>query len=337
MTACSVEDAEAPREAAIRPVKLLKLSSVTEPQISRYPGVVAAVQFAQLSFPVGGRIAEIAVSSGQQINEGDTIVRLDQRDFQSRASAARSAFQNAEEQYQRTLQLSKRDAVAASVLDTRKQLRDTARSELDVAEKALEDSTLVAPFPGHVSQIPIRENQLVSAGQIVASVQGQTGAEVTIDLPARVMARWQEVENAIASVTVDSGDDRSFEASYQSADLLADNVSQTYKITFSFNADGDYLVLPGMAATVELRSSGDTPSGPARISVPLTAVLNDGTNEYVWVVNETSMQVSRLAVSIVPGLGETVFVTDGLQGDETIAIAGASFLDEGMTVRPWRD
>ncbi len=69
----------------------------------------------------------------------------------------------------------------------------------------------------------------------------------------------------------------------------------------------------------------------------LTAIASDGDSTYVWVVDPDLMTVSRREVTIADGIGETVVVTEGLGAGETIATAGASFLADGMQVRPWSE
>ncbi|MGI9219880.1 MAG: efflux RND transporter periplasmic adaptor subunit [Woeseiaceae bacterium] len=337
LAACAADEPDEAREPGVRPVKMLSLSPAGELQTSRYPGVIEAIQFAELSFPVGGRVAEIAVASGHMIGAGDVIATLDQRDFQSRVTAAQAAFRNAEEQFQRAARLAAEDAIAANVLEQREQQRDVARAELDVAEKALEESILRAPFSGYIAQIAVRSNTVVSAGQMVASLTGQQGAEVKIDVSASVMARWQAVENAEAHVVVDAWGDVPMKATFRSANLIADSVSQTYAVKFGFEREGDLIALPGMPATVVLTAPQDTATSSTRISVPLTAVLSDGVDKYVWVVDDETMTVLKREVTVAEGVGESIIVTEGLEGHETIAIAGASFLGDGMQVRPWSE
>jgi multidrug efflux pump subunit AcrA (membrane-fusion protein) len=88
--------ADQTEEPSVRPVKLLTLSTASDILTSRYPAVVSAGQFSELSFQVGGLVEEIAVVEAQEVSEGDLIARLDQRDFQSQVTSARSQFQNAE-------------------------------------------------------------------------------------------------------------------------------------------------------------------------------------------------------------------------------------------------
>ena len=344
LTSCGKRDVEQVRETAVRPVKLITLSGASDLQVARYPAVLDAAQLSELSFQVGGLIEDIAVVDSQEVQEGDVIARLDQRDFQSQVVSARAQFENAEAEYQRAVRLSQADAIAYSVLQQRKSQRDVAKSQLDTAEKALGDTVIRAPFSGVVAQIPIRRRQSISAGQIIATLIGTenlagTGIfEAIVNVPARVIARSQEAEIRSAFVILDAAPENRIEATYKSASLLADSTSQTYAVTFTFDPPGDLIILPGMHATLELSSARRTSDSQSlRISVPLSAILSDGTARYVWIVDQDSMTVSKREIMVSDGIGESAVVTEGLALGEMIATAGASYLAEGMQVRPWSE
>jgi RND family efflux transporter MFP subunit len=234
--------------------------------------------------------------------------------------------------------LAAEDAIARSVLEQRQSQRDVAKAQLDRAEKALEDSVIRAPFAGVVAQAPVRERENVSAGQLVAALLGQGVLEVTVDLPARVIAESQEVENRSAFVILEASPNTQVAATFMEANLLADTASQTYGVTFTFEPPANLVILPGMNATVELSSARRSKTGDvSRISVPLTAIVSDGRSRYVWVVDQDSMTVSRREVTVADGIGDIAVVTEGLTLGETIATAGASFLADGMQVRPWTE
>jgi RND family efflux transporter MFP subunit len=335
---CGKEDAEQIREPAVRPVKLITLSGASDLQTARYPAVVDAAQLSELSFQVGGLIEDVAVVESQQVQEGDIIARMDQRDFQSQVTSARSQFENAEDEYQRALRLSQEDAIARSVLEQRESQRDVARAQLDTAEKALDDTVLRAPFSGVVAQVPVRARQNIPAGQLVATLIGQGDLEVSVNMPASVIAESQEVENRGTFVILDAAPTNRIEATFKEANLLADSTSQTYGVTFTFEPPGNLIILPGMNATVELTGARrSSEAGTNRIAVPLSAILSDGTAKYVWIVDQDSMTVSKREVTVADGIGESALVTEGLTPGETIATAGASFLADGMQVRPWTD
>ncbi len=338
VAACGGDAEEEVREPVVRPVKLLTLSAASDLQTSRYPAVVSAGRFSELSFQVGGLIEEIAVVDAQTVNAGDLIARLDQRDLQSNVVSARSQFQNAEEEYQRAVRLAEQDAIARSVLEQRESQRDVARAQLDTAEKALQDAVLQAPFTGVVAQVAVRERESIAAGQLVAALMDTGTLEVTVDLPARVIAESLEVEDRGSFVILEAAPDTRITATFKEADLLADTASQTYGVTFTFEPPENLVILPGMNATVELSSARASAAGAgSRKSVPISAIGSDGESTYVWLVDQDTMTVSRRDVTIADGVGEYAIVTEGLAPGDTIATAGASFLTEGMQVRPWTD
>ncbi len=334
--ACSSDTEETSREPIVRPVKVLTLSAASDLETSRYPAVVSAGRFGELSFQVSGLVEEVAVVDAQEVEAGDLIARLDQRDFISNVTSATSQFRSAEDEYQRTLRLARQDAVAQSVLQQRESQRDVARAQLDTAEKALEDTVLRAPFRGVVAKVPVRERENIVAGQMVAALIDTDLLEVTIDLPARIVAESLEVEDRGSVVILEAAPDTRIPATFKEANLLADTASQTYGVTYTFEPPKNLVILPGMSATVEL-SRARTGAAGTRKSVPVSAIGSDGTSTYVWVVDEDAMTVSKREVSVANGVGEFVVVTEGLESGETIATAGASFLAEGMQIRPWNE
>lgn len=332
---CDSTEVEEAREPAVRPVKMMTLTPASDVETSRYPVTVSAGQFSELSFQVGGLIKEVAVDDAQEVSAGAVIARLDQRDFQSQLNSTRAQFENAEEEYQRAVRLAEGDAIATSVLEQRRTQRDVARAQLDAAEKALEDTVLRAPFNGVIAQVLVRERETIAAGQEVAALINLDTLEVVVNLPARVIAESQEVEDRGAFVFLEAAPDTRIEARFKEANLLADTASQTYGVTFAFDPPSNLIILPGMNATVELASARKAQT--VRKSVPLNAIVSDGGSTYVWVVDRDLMTVTRREVTIADGIGETVVVTEGLAAGETIATAGASFLTDGMQVRPWSE
>ena len=94
-----------------------------------------------------------------------------------------------------------------------------------------------------------------------------------------------------------------------------------------------------MTATLVVETTASDPESEAGVgvAVPLAAVLSEGEQNFVWVIDSEAMTATKRWVTIQAGVGETAIVTDGLVVGETIAGAGASYLAEGMKVRPWTD
>jgi hypothetical protein len=66
--------------------------------------------------------------------------------------------------------------------------------------------------------------------------------------------------------------------------------------------------------------------------VPQTAVLSDGTQNYVLVVGQGD-KVERRNVAVAGTNAEGVIIASGLQGDERVVTTAGAFLREGEVVR----
>ncbi|MEC7291373.1 MAG: efflux RND transporter periplasmic adaptor subunit, partial [Pseudomonadota bacterium] len=65
------------------------------------------------------------------------------------------------------------------------------------------------------------------------------------------------------------------------------------------------------------------------------AILAEGDDTYVWVVDPNTMKISKQQVNAQADAGDFVTVTEGLRGGELIVAAGVTFFHDGMIVRRW--
>jgi len=252
---CGEEQVEQNSEPAVRPIKLLTIEEASNRRTFSYPAVINAASSAELSFQVSGLVIELPFSESQNVKKGDVIAELDKQSFKNELAKAQAQYKSADEDYKRAVKLDEQNAIAKSVLNERKSSRQIARAALDNAKKALNDTTLVAPFDGAIASLLIEKQQNIQAGSEVATVIDNAELEATISLPANIVAGIESRTDRKASVTLDVSPNSSIDAEFKKANLLADTTSQTYAVTFSFSKPENLLILPGMNATVELSSS----------------------------------------------------------------------------------
>lgn len=334
LMACSSEPAEE-KAAAVRPVKLLTISYGGDESIVSYPAVIDASQSSDLSFQVDGKIAELNVKEAQLVSKGDIIAKLNAEDFDSKLASAKAQYEVADEEFLRAERLLKEDAIARNVVEQRKSARDVALAAYDSAQKALNDTVIVAPFSGAIAQIPVEAMQRVKAGELVVQLINFSAMDAKFNLPARFISKGKDPEDRNGYVILDALPDRRFAAEFKEARLIADATSQTYAITLTFVPPVDELILPGMSATVEISTANKSSSQNSKINVPLNAFVSEADERIVWVVDNDTMAVSRRVVEVGEGIGETLLVTSGLSSGEVIVIAGADYLSAGMIVRAW--
>ncbi len=303
LTACEKEMPQAP-EPTVRPVKIVAIETAESLQTTRYPAVIQASGSVDLTFQVGGLLQELPVTEAQIVKQGDLIAKLDPRDFVSQVNTAKAQYELAEQEYQRAVRLIKEDAIAQRELEQRKSQRDSTKAQLDTAQKALS----------------------------IASMIDAKKWEVTINLPASVIASTPTRQEEGVYVVLSAAQETQIPATFKEATLEADAVSQTYAVTFSFQAPENLVILPGMNADVILQSSAKQAiARDKNVAVPLAAVLSAGQQQFVWVVDNGSMTVTKRLVRVQEGIGETLVITDGLVVGESIVAAGAAYLSEGGT------
>jgi len=93
--------------------------------------------------------------------------------------------------------------------------------------------------------------------------------------------------------------------------------------------------LPGMNASIHIKFAGKNDTLSTAVSVPTFAIFQENGQHFVWKVKADDMTVAKAPVKIKDGIGQELIVTEGLQTGDTIVGAGASYLTEGMVVRPW--
>jgi len=332
--ACQASDEE-PAPKPIRPAKLLEVSESVGVRTLRLPAIVGAASTSDLAFQVPGRLLELEIVEGQNVEKGDVLVTLDQRDFINNVASARAQYDNAQTEFERAERLVAQDAIAQSVVDERRRVRDTTRPDLDSAQKALDDTVIRAPFAGLVADIFVESFENINAQQPILTIQSQGDAEAIVQVPASIVANIENLQPVDIQLELDAAPGVIMPAQFSEAASVADPTSQTFEARFSFSPRGNLQVLPGMTGILSgrFRTLTDGQRDEVLVTVPISAIVAEAGQPYLWVVDEGSMTVARRDVSVEPGPGGTVAVTDGLEVGDVVVAAGGAYLYEGAEIR----
>ena len=333
---------DAPDEAPapIRPARLIEITAQTDVRQISLPAVIEAAETADLTFQVGGLLSELLVIEGQEVSKGDVLARLDPRDYQNAADQANAQFDAAQSEFDRANRLLAQDAISRSIFEQRRSARDVAKAALDSAQKALEDTVLLSPFDGIVATVHIDQFQNVAPQAPIATIQTIGAAEALVQIPATMVAYSGRITPVETIVSIAAAPDVKLPAELLSVSTQADPATQTFAVRFGFTPPEDLLILPGMAGTVRATLAigadvGSDVGAVTEVTVPLGAVLSEGEDQFVWLVDIETMTVSKRSIELGVRIGEQLPVTSGLEAGDTIVGAGASYLFEGMKIRPY--
>lgn len=320
-------------EAEVRPVKLLHIGSNQNSRLLSFPAVIQAGRSSNLAFQVGGVVSSVNIIESQMVNKGDVLASLDPKNHRVQLDVAQAQFDKSNSEYIRTETLFKKNIISRIKFEALKAERDINEAKLKTAQKALNDTKLLAPYSGNISKIDLTTNQTVQQGESVIGMLALATLEAKINLPSAIVATANNDQSPVY-IVLNAAPQRKIPAYMKEVSLEADTESQTYSVTFNFSPQEDLNILPGMNARVFFIDPSIEEAKQV-ISIPMTAIHKQDGSLHVWVLNEETMTVSKRKVTIADGVGENLMITSGLEKGETIITAGVASLSEGMEVRPW--
>jgi len=204
------------------------------------------------------------------------------------------------------------------------------------ANLQLSDSTLRAPYGGVIAQRFVEQGQNVRAKQPVVKFQDISEIDIAVDIPESVMAdiRLADIVQLVAEFSAAPG--LRFPVHIKEVAQRADPVTQTFTVRVAMKVPEGVNLLPGMTATVAMTYQRAGILG-GRILVPVSAVSKDSSGEQVAWVLGPDQTVSRRQVKTGEATGGKIEIVEGLQPGDRIAVAGVTFLREGMNVRDLGD
>jgi RND family efflux transporter MFP subunit len=106
-----------------------------------------------------------------------------------------------------------------------------------------------------------------------------------------------------------------------------DSITRTYLARISIT-NGDNALRLGMTASVKVEDAGSV----GAIKLPLTAIFEKNRQMMVWLVDAKTALVAPRKVALGGVQGDTVLITEGLNGGEIVVTAGVHMLTEGQKV-----
>lgn len=340
LTGCGDELVE--EAPVVRPAKIVEIGGATSGSTRELPGTIRAAQSADMAFEVGGRITDFLVIEGQEVTEGTELARLDPRDYEANYDQADAAFRKAQSDLARSERIYEQDAgaISTSKIETDRKAVEVAEASLRVAEKAVQDTVLRAPFDGFVARRLVEDFQNVQPKEPVLVLQDLSSLEIEVSVPERDVAQSGQSRDPDETtrqirprVRISSLPGSSYPARLVEFTTNADPVTRTFQARLTFDAPEEQNVLPGMTAHVvydTFLQRGITLPSHATFPDP------DGTAN-VWVADPSTMRVSQRAVTLGGFTSGDVEVLSGLDAGDLVVVSGVSQLREGMQVRRYEN
>ena len=179
--------------------------------------------------------------------------------------------------------------------------------------------------------------QNIRAKEPVVQFQDVDEVDIAVDVPETIMIADMRSADIVQMTAAFSGaPGLEFPVRLKEMAQVADPITQTFQIRVAMKSPPGMNLLPGMTATVTL-TYRRARILDERILVPISAVFKDAAGEQVaWLIGP-DQTVIRRPVKLGEPTGGQIEIVEGLQPGDRIAVAGVTFLREGMKVRDLGD
>jgi len=286
-------------------------------------GSLKALRAVELTTEVSGRVVAIHLGAGRRVEQGELLLRLDDRQARADLAEVEAQLADAQRQLERATRLRSNNSVSQSQVDALRTAVDVALAQRQAARVRLENHSIRAPFAGVVGLSDITVGTYVTAGTSITTLDATEEMELAFSIPEKFLAQvylGQEVRGESPAYP-----ERVFHGRLAELGSRVDELSRTLPVRALIdNHEG--LLRPGqfMSATLILEQR-------EALVIPEQALLVRGGDHFVFVVRDG--HAHRVAVepgARKPGLVEVV---SGLQPEDQVIVTGQERLSSGDPVR----
>lgn len=310
-------------DESVVPVRLAEVERGPVARPIRGTGVLRLKSEVDLSFKVGGIVANVFVEEGAKVRRGQVLARLDPTEVAAALRQSKETTAKAERDLERTRKLAATGAIAPIELQNAETALALAQSGTDAAAFNASRSAIVAPDDGRIDKRFVEAGEVVAPGRPIFHLSGQSkGAVVRIGVSDRDVLRIKEGDEA--RVVLDAQPDRALEGKVSQVATVATPGAGTFDVEVRIR--GLESVLSGLTAKVEIAHSEEVSA-----VVPAGAVVFGSRDDAAVFTTIDGARAKRIPVKVAFVEGARVALASPLDG--MVVEAGASRLDDGARVR----
>lgn len=333
---CSCGKKEKPEPKPVRAVKWIVLGKDNNKLFVNLPGEVQAVERAYLAFQVPGQIIELPIIIGQQVEKGQLLARLDDKNYMNELNKAKAVERKAKVDYERYKDLNNKRVVSDKEYEQKRRNYAIAITNRKTAQKNENDTSLKAPFAGIIASKSVKNYQNVKAEEKIIMLQNLKKLEIVVHVPVRELTPENKGNLAIYAV-INNFKNEKFKLKIREFSTNIDRDTMTYQVTLEMIIPESFKgrVLPGMLANVCIGNKENEKYGN-RIMIPVQAVVADAKgNPFVWIVDQKTYKVEKRAVVTGPLADNDILITKGLKNKEWVVVSGVHYLHPGQKVKKY--
>jgi RND family efflux transporter MFP subunit len=321
-------------------VEVTKLSPVTLTETVSAVGTVEAMRDVTVESETAGRVTGIRFNVGDFVEEGDTLVLVDDElkavaldQAEAQALAAETQAKKAARDLERAEVLHKSQDVSDAELEAYRLAGRSAEAghqaaiaALRAARRQLADTRIRAPIAGYVAAKLVEVGEMVRSGKQVANIVDLRRVKVKLSIPEEEIVKLRAGQHA--TMELDASPGVKFAGTVGSVGAKSESsTGHTYPVEVLVDNDGTHGVRAGMFARVGITANVVR----GAIAVPRDWVLNEDSRPIVFVARADTARA--VPVTLGARSGDSVRVLNGLEAGDLVISFGQKTISDGTPVR----
>ena len=328
----------------IRPVRYQEAIRFSSEKQRTFSGLCESGTEAQLSFRVSGVLKSINVVLGQKIKNRQHIASIDDSDavldYEKAVAAQKNTqvkVETAKSNLERIKNLYENNNVSLSEYEAAKNKYSAARSDYSASMKntALKKRELgyyklYSSMDGIVVSKDANENENVSTGQTIITVNSEDDIQIVVGIPEKYISKIKK--DNTAAITFSTLPGKIFKGVVTEISYSI-STSSTYPVKINL-LEVDKAIRPGMPASVSLTIEPGRETG--FVLAPANSVGEDNNGNFVFIVTQEAVGFGKVHKKIVQvgKLTDNGFqILSGVNEGDFIVTSGINKMTDGKKVK----
>lgn len=299
-------------------------------------GVITSPELPLVKAEATGRVVELLVDAGSDVEVGQVLARLDDEVQQLGLKSARAALNraevqrdNAEKSLARLVDLRKTGAVSQGALDDAQAAAEAAAAQVNEARAALDQARwgkrmteIVSPIAGVVQQRRVAVGDLVRVGDPVIELAAASALRAVLPFPETFLGRIQVGQRV--RLTLPERPETVIEGEINELRPIVGRDNRAIEAIVAFANPGGWKPGGSVIGEVVIETRGEA------LTVPVEAVVIRPAGQVVYVVDSGAVKAIKVQTGV--RTADYVEILEGLAAGQQVAVKGAGFLSDGAKV-----
>ncbi len=300
-------------------VDAMKLKVQNISPVVDYTGRLEPSKKAELKFEINGKLAKKLVQPGEHVKSGDIILKLEEFEIYKKLyELSKRNFNLQTKEVERMAILDKKSLLSKSQYDKTVQKQIELESAMYRSKQDFQKTFIKAKFSGIINEINIDEGDTVSPNSIVANLIDTSSLDLYVEVRGDVIEGLKlnmDIEVSSNQIT-SSGKLISFQTSPN---------LETYTHLLRIRIKDERL-RSGMLANAKFI----LPEINKSFGVPVSSVLSDNGQKFVFVIDEKKLQKKQ--INVITRFDEIYVIDGNIKPNDLIVTKDVSSLSDGQDI-----